>query len=68
MDIQKEAKKFCYKELRQLKRWGGDASLALTRCYGAVMFALTIAPDDCEYEGLGWWWDNEMRPCFEELR
>ena len=68
MDIQKEAKEFCYKELKQLKAWGGDASLALTRCYGAVMFALTIAPDDCEHGGLGWWWDNEMHPLFEELR
>ena len=61
--MQEKVKEFCYHELEMCKRWSYDPQQALTRCYGAVMFVLTIEPDD----GLGLWWDTEMHPYFKEL-
>lgn len=68
MDFIEEVKNYCLRELRDCKRWGADPNLAKTRCYGAVMFVLNLFPDTNELDGLGGWWDNEMRPQFEELR
>ena len=66
--MQEKVKEFCYRELKNCKAWGGDPQQALTRCYGAVMFVLSVEPDEDEStESLGWWWDNEMHPCFREL-
>ena len=66
--MKEKVKKFCYHELEILKKWGGDHQQALTRCYGAVMFVLSIEPDEDEStESLGWWWDNEFRPNFYEM-
>lgn len=61
--MQEKVKEYCYHELEMCKRWGYDPQQALTRCYGAVMFVLSIESDD----SLGLWWDNEMHPCFREL-
>ena len=63
-----KVKKYCYHELEMCKKWGYDPQQALTRCYGAVMFVLSVEPDDDEStESLGWWWDNEMHTLFREL-
>lgn len=61
--MQEKVKEYCYHELEMCKRWGYDPQQAVTRCYGAVMFVLSIESDD----GLDWWWDNEMHPRFREL-
>lgn len=65
--MQEKVKQFCYHELEMYKRWGGDIQQVTTRCYGAVIFALTVEPDENEPDGLCWWWDNEMHSCFREL-
>ena len=66
--MQEKVKEFCYRELKNCKAWGSDPQQALTRCYGAVMFVLSVEPDEDEStESLGWWWDNEMHPCFREI-
>ena len=65
--MREKVKEFCYRELKHCKEWGMDPQQALTRCYGAVMFVLSVEPDENEPDGLGWWWNNEMHPCFREL-
>ena len=62
-----KVKQYCYEQLKWCKQHGYDPKQAMTRCYGAVMFVLSVEPDENESDGLGWWWDNEMHPCFREL-
>lgn len=61
-----DLKRYCEEQINGIKH-GYDPHQAVTRAYGAVMFFLSVFPDDEEYEGIGWWWDNECHPRFYEL-
>ena len=65
--MHEKVKKFCHREYKMCKLFGCDVKEAVTRCYGAVMFVLSIEPDENETDGLAYWWDNEMHPAFREL-
>lgn len=65
-EIVKKIKEYCAHELDSITRFGYDPQACVTRCYGAVMFVLTLGE---EYdEELAHWWDDEMLPKFRELQ
>lgn len=55
-----KVKEYCEYELDYTRRHG-NVNLALTRCYGAVMFVGNLDGFD---EELGKWWDDVMLPRF----
>ena len=66
--IQEEVKSWCLNEWKRCIAWHGDPQKVLTRCYGAVMFTLSVEPDEDEStESLSWWWSHEMHPMFRDI-
>lgn len=61
-----ELKNFCEHELWMVKHLNLNPHKAETRCFGAVMFVINM--DNYFYEDLTKWWNNKMRPQFEELK
>ena len=60
-----ELKDYCEHEYNLAKNSGYDIQSSITRCYGAVMFAINISNNfDAE---TGKWWDDEMLPKFRKL-
>ena len=63
-------KEYCKDQIKNVEKWGGDPQLALTRCYGAMMFVdyyLTKEGFNTDSLGIGKWWENEMLPQFHDL-
>ncbi len=66
--LQEEVKSWCLNEWKKCRVWHRDPQKILARCQGAVMFALSIEPDEDEStESLSWWWNHEMHPLFRDI-
>ena len=56
-----KVKDFCETQLTDALAYNSSVTLAKTRAYGAVMFAMSeglLTPD--EEEELIWWWNDKM--------
>ncbi len=62
-----KARKFCYREFKMCRLFGCDVEQAITRCYGVIMFVLSIESDRIKNNELSMWWDDEMLPYFRKL-
>ena len=66
--LQEEVRYHCLNEWKQCVFFKSDPQQAMTRCFGAVRFVLSVEPDEDEStESLGWWWDHEMHPMFRSI-
>jgi hypothetical protein len=61
-----KVKKYCEEQLQDCIQWHDSPRQAIDRCYGVIMFAINHLLTDYE-EPLGNWWDDVMRPKFENL-
>ena len=60
--MKEKLKNYCEYELSMCKRYSIDPSVAIDRCYGAVMFV--SSQFEADSEEIGKWWNEEMHPRF----
>ena len=65
--MHEKAREFCYREFKMCRHTGCDVEQSIIRCYGVIMFVLSIESDKNKNNELSIWWDGQMLPYFRAL-